>query len=328
MTLGALDRLQFDLPALVVTKHGHRDAELAARRDVDQIESAHPVPDQAGLDAGQRILDFVTTAPADSHLLLLISGGASALAEVLVPPNTFDDLIGLNRDMLARAMDIGAINARRREISRIKGGRLLSAYNGASVTVLAVSDVPGDELSVIGSGIGDPRLCDAGQVRTAIVASNATARSFAAKQAERLGLDVVECREGLHGEIGAVVDDIAASMIDGGAGVYVFGGEPFLELPDEPGEGGRNQALALLAAKRISGSQHIAFVAAGTDGGDGPGEAAGGFVTDESWERTPHGDEAIERANSGAWLRDSGGLIITGPTGTNVMDLAVGLKWR
>lgn len=325
MALGALETMNSDCPAIVVTKYGHADARLTGRTNIELRESAHPVPDQSSLDAGRALLDFVTAAPPGAHLLMLVSGGASSLAEVLEPPHTLSELGRLNEEMLAQALDITAMNARRRQFSRIKGGRLLGAFPGAKVTVLAISDVPGDDIAVIGSGIGDTGLCKA-ESESFVVASNGIARNATQAAAEACGHDVVGNDESLHGELADVADQVAERLIDGEAGIHVFGGEPFLELPENPGEGGRNQALALAVAQRIRGRHGIAFLAAGTDGGDGPGEAAGGFVTGESWDRTPGGEEAMRDADSGSWLGQEGGRIVTGPTGTNVMDLAIGWK--
>ena len=126
------------------------------------------------------------------------------------------------------------------------------------------------------------------------------------------------------------MSDVAAAcantVLQGAPGVYVFGGEPTIVLPDNPGEGGRNQALALAMAKGITGAEGIAVLVAGTDGSDGPTGSAGGFVTGDSWEATSGGGAAFASANAGSWLRRSGGLFVTGPTGTNVMDVMVVLK--
>jgi hydroxypyruvate reductase len=325
MALGAFDCMGSQIPSLIVTKHGHGDMDYF-EPCVSLIESSHPVPDETSLEAGAALLSFVSRAQVNAHLLFLVSGGASSLVEVLEQPHTLQDVAGLNERMLAEALDIQTMNARRRELSRIKGGRLLSAFSGRAVTVLAISDVPGDTIGVIGSGLADPSLCRAEGIEVGVVASNLIARNAAARAADAFGLEVVANSECLHGELKSVAENVASQLMNGPPGIYVFGGEPYLDLPDRPGEGGRNQALALAVAKQIDAFPEITFLAAGTDGGDGPGLAAGGFVSHASWGRTPGGQQAAVNADSGTWLQEDGGLIVTGPTGTNVMDLAIG--WR
>jgi len=115
-------------------------------------------------------------------------------------------------------------------------------------------------------------------------------------------------------------------LIEGEPGVYVLGGEPTIVLPPDPGEGGRNQALAAEIAKRISGIDGLSVLVAGTDGTDGPTDAAGGLVDGSSWKAAQGGEDALARADSGAWLEAAGCRFVTGPTGTNVMDLLVAIK--
>jgi glycerate 2-kinase len=325
MVRGALDHLAMVPPTLVITKHGHCDCEIN-RDNITQIEASHPVPDRSSLAAGRMLSDFVRSVPEEGALLMLVSGGASSLVEVLRPPHTLSDLDAVNREMLAQSLDIVAMNRRRRELSAIKGGGLLALSEVKQIAVLAISDVPGDDISIIGSGIGDPGKRRSAHVQIAVIASNSVARAAVANAAVQAGYPVVSNAESLHGELDVTASNIARQMIAGPPGIYIFGGEPFLELPENPGKGGRNQALALQVAKLIEGKDEIAFLAAGTDGGDGPGTAAGGFVTGQSWRLAPDGDLAIQRADSGTWLSLASALVETGPTGTNVMDIAVGYK--
>ena len=158
---------------LAITKHDHSEPGLG----FEVLEAAHPVPDASSLAAGARLLAEVQAAPLGSHLLLLVSGGASALVEAPRPSVTLDDIMALNRDLLASGKDIATMNALRTKVSQIKGGGLLDHFRGARVTVLAVSDTRGDLIETIGSGIGlcRPRV---GLVQeTRIVASNTVARS-------------------------------------------------------------------------------------------------------------------------------------------------------
>jgi len=327
MARAALDTSGPGLPALVVTKYGHAEKELDGYGDVSVIESAHPVPDQHSLYGGRALLDFVSRVGSDGKLLLLVSGGASALAEVLPDDVSLDDLQALNAKMLAEGHDIHAINKKRKELSRIKGGKLLSHFGGESARVLAISDVEGDDIAVIGSGIGQlPSIRQCQDMKSDVVASNVIARLACESAASDQDLEIIVNSESLYGDVFDVARNTASTVQAGAPGLYIFGGEPTAVLPDDPGQGGRNQALAVAMARSLSGMDGISVLVAGTDGSDGPTGSAGGFVTGQSWENTPQGQVALDRADSGNWLRKSGGLFVTGPTGTNVMDLMLVLK--
>jgi glycerate 2-kinase len=307
------------VPTLAVTKHGHSQAGLP----FEVVEAAHPVPDASSLAAGARLLAEVAKAPPGSHLLLLVSGGASALAEAPAPGVTLADITALNRDLLASGQDIATMNAVRTRHSMIKGGGLLARFKGDRVTILAVSDTRGDSIETIGSGVGlslpRPDLIS----ETRIVASNTVARRAAAAKSAELGLNVLGDTESLYDD----VSDAAALMtrrLPSTPGVVIWGGEPTVVLPPHPGQGGRNQALALAMARAIHGSADLSVLVAGTDGSDGPTSAAGGLVDGRTW-----ADEAagyLQAADSGTFLASRDALFTTGPTGTNVMDLAVALR--
>lgn len=308
-------------PTLVVTKDDHgRDLP----EHVTVIEASHPVPDDRSLLGGQALRKAVEAMPAGSHLLLLVSGGASSLAEDLVPGKSLSDLEQLNKKLLAQGLDITAMNAERRKLSRIKGGGLLSHFKGDRATVLAISDVPGDDLNVVGSGIGAlPDTYDF-QASTQIVASNAHAREAAIAVAKDQGLAVLANEECLHDDFLNVAASLGERIRNMSEGVMVFGGEPTVVLPENPGRGGRNQALALALAHEIAGYEGLTLVVGGTDGTDGPTRAAGAVVDGSTW-----GDgaqRALNAADSGSFLDRSGALLVTGPTGTNVMDLLVAIR--
>ena len=309
----------FAAPTLAVTKHGHSEADLP----FEVIEASHPVPDATSLAAGARLLAEVARAPQGAHLLLLVSGGASALAEAPHPGVTLSDITALNRDLLASGQDIATMNATRTRYSRIKGGGLLGQFRGSRVTVLAISDTRGDRIETIGSGIGLclPRnglTCD-----TRIVASNAVARAAAAAKAQALGLTVLANSETLYDDVSAATD-LMTRALPATEGVVIWGGEPTVVLPPNPGQGGRNQALALQMARSIRSRPDLSVLVAGTDGSDGPTRAAGGLVDGTTW-----ADEAagyLSAADSGTFLARRNALFTTGPTGTNVMDLALALR--
>lgn len=327
MIRAALDVCGQSLPALLVTKHGHAEPSLRIYPGLEIIESGHPLPDENSIEAGDALIRFVSGAGAGARLLLLVSGGASALAESLPPGMTLADWQAVTRSMLAEGLDIHAINARRREISQIKGGRLLARFSGTKALVLAISDVEGDAISVIGSGIGEiPAQMRHGDFEARIIASNAIAREACENMAGELGLDVIVSSESLYGDVAEVAVRHAGIVRQGAPGLYVFGGEPTVVLPENPGEGGRNQALAVAMARELAGLEDVAILAAGTDGTDGPTASAGGIVSGSAWQAVAGGEAALAQADSGAWLRKTGGLFITGPTGTNVMDLMLVLK--
>lgn len=310
-----------DTPLLIVTKYHHADG-APARANV--IEAAHPVLDENSIAAGARVLEAVQKMAEDSHLMLLVSGGASALVEAPAHGLSLDDLSSRAQQMLASGADIHAMNAARTEASRIKGGKLLGAFPGARVTTLAISDVEGDSLQVIGSGIGAAPTEPGFTFDARIVASNAIARAAVCRAAKNAAVSVGHNKETLYADVNEVAVQIAASLKDAPPGVHLFGGEPTVVLPPDPGQGGRNQALALLLAREIAGIDGLQILVAGTDGTDGPTDAAGAIVNGATWEAS--GQQALDRADAGSWLEARGALLKTGPTGTNVMDLVVALK--
>ena len=320
MARAALDRFP-DVPVLVVTKDGHGDG---LPEGVELIEASHPVPDARSLRGGKALREAVEAMAPDTHLLLLVSGGASSLAEDLVEGKTLEDLAALNNRLLAQGLDIAAMNAQRRRLSRIKGGGLLSHFRGARASVLAISDVPGDDIAVIGSGIGAAPAAPGFAYGARIVASNAHARAAAEQAARAQGIEVLEQGEALHDDMNALAQHWGPRLRAMGSGVIILGGEPTVVLPDTPGRGGRNQALALALAREIAGITGITIVVGGTDGTDGPTEAAGGLVTGATW--GPGAQEALDRADSGSYLDAQDALLVTGPTGTNVMDLVIALR--
>lgn len=309
------------LPCLVVTKDGHG---VGLHDHARLIESAHPVPDGRSLLAGAALRDAVAAMRPGSRLLLLVSGGASALAEDLVAGKTLDDLAALNRRLLASGQEIGAMNRARREISTLKGGGLLARFQGAAVDVLAISDVPGDDLAVIGSGIGLAPESAGFAYHARIIASNTTARDAAESAARKQGLAILSNAESLHGDLDRLVAHLAPRLAAMERGAIILGGEPTVTLPPNPGRGGRNQALGLALARGIAGRDDIVLVVAGTDGSDGPTDDAGAIIDGATW--AAGAEAALARADSGTFLAARGALLRTGPTGTNVMDLLIALR--
>lgn len=305
-------------PTLIVTKHGHA-TPLPGPATI--LEAGHPIPDAGSLAGGRALLDAVAACGNTDHLLLLVSGGASATAELLPDGLTLADLQSDTEAMMASGADIHAINARRKEVSLIKGGKLLAQFRGASATTLAISDVEGDSLDVIGSGIGCAPASLKAPFEAHIVASNAIARAACADACDA---PVVVNSETLFDDVRVVAETLGQTLRDGPDGIYIFGGEPTVVLPEAPGRGGRNQALALLIAEQIAGMDGIEVLVAGTDGTDGPTPNAGAKVDGSTWQ--DGAPDALARADAGTYLDTHGALFTTGPTGTNVMDLVIARK--
>ncbi len=320
MMRAALDRFG-PVPALVVTKDGHGD-DLP--KHVRLIEAAHPVPDERSLTGGRALGETVAAMPPGSVLMVLVSGGASALAEDPTEGKTLADLKALNQRLLGAGLDIGAMNHERRKLSRIKGGGLLARFHGAQVQVLAISDVPGDDLAIIGSGIGSAPKQHDFAFQAQIIASNAIARDAAAAMARAQDITVLACDEALHDDLDVLARKIGPQIKAMGKGVLILGGEPTVVLPPNPGQGGRNQALALALAREIAGTSGLVVLVGGTDGSDGPTDAAGAVVDGLTW--GAGAAQALAAADSGRYLDGKGALLRTGPTGTNVMDLLVALR--
>ncbi|HVY82642.1 MAG TPA: DUF4147 domain-containing protein [Steroidobacteraceae bacterium] len=331
MMLGAQDALAERLEnGLLITKDGHADPALHAVPHIEIIESAHPVPDERSLAAGASLLDWVDNAPSDVELLFLISGGASSLVEALVPGATLAQLKELNERGLASGVAIGELNARRAQLSRIKGGQLAARLGGRPARALFISDVPNHDPAVIGSGLMGPSGPAPDGIERRVIASIDIAAKAARAEAQALGLEVWRDTQPFAGSAERLAVRFAHELYMNPDQVRIWGGESVVNLPANPGRGGRNQHLALAAARIIAGHDDLVLLVAGTDGTDGVTCDAGGIVDGETCSRVALGSldvqQCLERADSGAALAAAGDLIHTGPTGTNVGDLAIGLK--
>lgn len=331
MALGAVDALGRSLERmLVITKSGHLAPELLSIPGVEAHESAHPVPDERSLAAGQRLLDWVTHLPAAVSPLFLVSGGASSLVEVLEPGVSLAALGELSARALADGVPIGELNSRRARLSRIKGGRLAARLAGRRARALFISDVPDDDPAVIGSGLLGPAPAGADRIERQIIANVEQAMEGVATAASARGLTVECVRQRYSGEAARLGARFAHELLIGNTQVRVWGGESTVRLPAHPGRGGRNQHLALAAARFLPEYPQLLLLAAGTDGTDGPTDAAGGLVDADTCARLAmaglDADECLSRADSGTALAAADGLVRTGPTGTNVADLVIGLK--
>ncbi len=356
MLSGAFDILGKQIShALLITKQGHLNRDILPDTPITCIESAHPVPNHTSLKAGQTLLKFIRQLPRHYPILFLTSGGASALVEVLTPHVTLDDLQEVNRWLLASGLDIHAMNQIRKSLSAIKGGRLAYYLQGHPVLNLLISDVPGDDLHSIGSGLLVPHqsmtlppnlppwlqrllthACPLSKmpafhkITHHIIANPKRARQAACTTAKRLGY-YVECKDKLVlGDALIAGKQLANYVIRARPGVYIWSSETTVQLPLEPGEGGRCQSLALAAAIELDLYQDIYLLAAGTDGNDGISHVAGALVDGHTVLRGRaqgfDATQSLARADAGRYLAASGDLIYTGTTGTNVMDIIIGLQ--
>lgn len=331
MALGAIDALGSSLErVLVITKSGHLVPELLALPGVETHESAHPVPDERSLAAGQRLLAWVGELPATVSPLFLISGGASSLVEVPEAGVSLADLEQLSVRALADGVPIAELNARRARLSRIKGGRLAALLAGRTARALFISDVPNDDPAVIGSGLLGPAASGGDGIERQIIASVDQAMEGVAAAAAQRGLTVERAPERFADEATRLATRFAHQLLIGNTQVRIWGGESTVHLPLNPGRGGRNQHLALAAAKLLQDYPELLLLAVGTDGTDGPTEVAGALVDAETCARVALAgldpDDCLERADSATALAAADALVRTGPTGTNVADLVIGLK--
>ena len=159
-----------------------------------------------------------------------------------------------------------------------------------------------------------------------VIGSNRIAREAAAGFLRGEGMKIVANQESLNQDIHAAAQQMAAELLVGPAGAYIWGGEPTVILPPKPGIGGRNQSLALALAKEIRGHGKISVLVAGTDGTDGPTNAAGGLIDGDTFNAATGANNALLNADAGTYLARIAALFKPGPTGTNVMDLAIAIK--
>lgn len=342
---------------IVITKYGHVRGELPRIRC---CEAGHPVPDEGSFDAARKALALTENLTKDDTVLFLLSGGGSALFELpLIPAEELQDV---TRQLLACGADIVEINTLRKRLSAVKGGRFAQHCAPAKVFSIILSDILGDPPDMIASGptCPDSSTCaDAMEivrrydlslreetkqllmVETPKALANAqwmitgSVRELcdaAARSCRKLGYEPFFLTDRLccqAREAGSVMASILRTHAgDGKKLAFLAGGETVVRLTGS-GKGGRNQELALAAAKGISGLSNAALFSVGSDGTDGPTDAAGGFVDGATRQRLLeegiHIDQVLLNNDAYHALQRTDGLIFTGPTGTNVNDVTVGL---
>lgn len=342
---------------IVVTKYGHVMGDIPG---VDCYEAGHPVPDENGFRATEKALELVKGLTADDTVIFLLSGGGSALFEAPLIPGA--ELQDITAQLLASGVDIVEMNTIRKRLSGVKGGKFALACAPAKVLSVVLSDILGDPLDMIASGPAAPDSSSCGQakaiaekyalrlspealtlleretpksltnVETHINGSVRELCAAAANACAELGYEPVLLTDQLcceAREAGSFLASVLKSHAGQGKSLaYIAGGETVVHLTGK-GLGGRNQELALAAAPILAGIPGAAAFSVGSDGTDGPTDAAGGYADGNTL-------SALEKAglnvfsvlrNNDAYhaLKASGGLIVTGPTGTNVNDVSVAL---
>jgi glycerate 2-kinase len=329
MTRGALDELQSHVAsALVITKDGHVDPGLRSDSRVTILETAHPVPDARSLAAGDALAAAVRALPSEVFPIFLVSGGSSSLVELLRPGASLDDLRALNERGLAAGWDIARLNRERGVLSLLKGGGVARMLGPREALALFVSDVPGDDPRVIGSGLLGPGA-GSDRIERLVVANVDVAVRATIEAGAARGITLDARAQRFDGDAAEVAARFVEELRDTSADGLVWGGESTVKLPARHGRGGRNTHLALAAARLLRADEPLTVLAAGTDGTDGPTEDAGAIVDARSIERAELAGCDVERAyrefDSGTALECSEDLVHTGPTGTNVGDLLIGI---
>lgn len=340
---------------IVITKYGHAAGPIPG---LEIREAGHPVPDQNSYEATQRALDLVSGLTETDLVLFLISGGGSALFEK--PAISREEMARITQQLLSSGADITKMNTIRKRLSQVKGGKFALACQPAQVLSIVLSDIIGDPLDMIASGPAYPDSATTEEalqiakdyalalspeaivalktptpkalpnVRTVVTGSVTQLCASAADTCRSLGIEP----QILTASLSCIARDAGsflASIAQFHQGTdhpvaYILGGETVVRVTGQ-GKGGRNQELALAAAEGIRGIANAAVFSLGSDGTDGPTDAAGGYVDGSTCQalldRGIRISDVLRENDAYHALEKADGLIFTGPTGTNVNDLTV-----
>ena len=336
---------------LIVTRYDH----ACPTRHLEVVEAAHPVPDAAGEVAARRILHLAQSAGPQDLVVALISGGASALLALPLPPVTLEQKRDINRALLRSGAPIEEMNRDRQALSAVKGGRLAAAAATARLCTWLISDVPGDDPAVIGSGPtvalppgesalsilsrrgvtvddgvtgvaqGNPPPAEvAGEIR--MLATPMMSLQAAAEAARAAGVTPVILGDAIEGEARDVAAEMARTARAAGPGpkVLLSGGETTVTVRGEGGRGGRNAEFSLALALALDGAEGIHALACDTDGIDGSEDNAGARIGPNTISRAAAAGldlrAHLDANDSYTAFEALGDLVITGPTLTNVND--------
>lgn len=342
---------------VVISKYGHFEEPITGLRC---FEAGHPVPDKNSVAAADAVLKLTENLGEDDTVLFLLSGGGSALFEKPLIP--LEELQDITSQLLACGADIVEINTIRKRLSAVKGGKFAAHCAPAKVEAIILSDILGDPLDMIASGPVSPdsATCDDAQkitekyrlrlsedtvallrvetpknldnVNAQVVGSVRELCRAAGEACRSMGYETIFLTDQLNCEAREAGRFLAAILRshrnDGKKTAFLAGGETVVHLTGE-GKGGRNQELALAACEGIHGMQNAAVISVGSDGTDGPTDAAGGYVDGDSYDELCKNGislhSVLQENDAYHALLATGGLIVTGPTGTNVNDICIGL---
>lgn len=344
---------------IVLTKYEHSQGDIPK---FTIFEAGHPVVDENSILGTQKILDMVTNLGAEDTVIFLVSGGGSALFEKPAGNLSLQDIQEVTKQLLSCGAEITEINAIRKHLSAVKGGRFAKLCAPAQLFTIALSDILGDHLDAIASGPAYPDQSTCADVakiiqkyhlsfsdavlqqlqietpkeitncQTVITGSVTQLCQFAAKEAQQLGYTplvlstMLDCEAK---EAGRFLGSIAKTLAKGDGFcntpcAIICGGETVVNLTGK-GKGGRNQEIALSATPYLDGIKQALLVAIGSDGTDGPTDAAGGMVDGTTMQKLRNANISVDEtlANNDAYtaLKQVDSLIFTGATGTNVNDL-------
>ena len=346
---------------IIITKYDHSKGEIP---NIEIIEAGHPVSDENTIIGTNKVVEMAEQLTEKDEVLFLVSGGGSALFESPLEGVTLSDIVDLTKQLLASGADIVEMNMIRKRLSKVKAGRFAEICAPAKLFTVVLSDVLGDRLDSIASGPAAPDMStvedamevvtkydlklsetmmeylkketpkEVTNVETIITGSVRTLCDSTANIAKELGYQPLVLSATMNCEAAEAGKMIASMAYEIGQSEYslkkpcaiIIGGETVVHLKGK-GLGGRNQEMALVAATVLEGAEDVVFFSLGSDGTDGPTDAAGGIVDGTTVEKMRVKGLNVKAfiANNDSYhaLKAVDGLIITGPTGTNVNDVSV-----
>lgn len=354
MAKSACNYLDYVDKGIVITKYGHIKGNI---ENVTCYQAGHPVVDQNSIDATNKVLEMVQNLKKEDNVLFLISGGGSALFEK--PKISLSQLQDINKQLLACGANINEINVIRKHLSYVKGGNFAKACFPAHVFSIVLSDVIGNDLATIASGpayidtstskqalaildkynikvddnviekIKEETVKQLDNITTYVTGSVSELCKYAKQYCQQLGYEtyiLTDCLQCEASQAGKFLGSIALTNSNKHKLAFIAGGETVVHLTGY-GKGGRNQEIALSSAAVIKGCKNVAVFSFGSDGTDGPTDAAGGYVDGNTYYQLLDKGISIEdtllKNDSYNALKQVNGLIITGPTGTNVNDVSI-----
>lgn len=346
---------------VVITKYGHGKGPI---KDLEIIEAGHPIVDHNAVRGTEMVLQITRDLGKDDHVVFLVSGGGSALFEKPMEGVELEDIMDITDQLLRSGADIVEINTLRKHLSQVKGGKFAQHLKNTNIYSIVLSDVLGDPLDAIASGLAyrdsstsaealeiiaryqlqvEPHILEVLNIETpkeienceTVIAGSVTELCRAALEvSQQMGYTPYLLSSTVDGEareVGRFFSAMAREIAKGNSSfkppcAIIAGGETVVRIKGS-GKGGRNQELALSCAQGIEGLENTLFFSLGSDGTDGPTDAAGGIVDGDTAGHLRETGVPLEiyldNNDSYHALSETGGLIMTGSTGTNVNDLMV-----